>query len=93
MSNIVFEEIKKRFGLGEVVEETEEFKCSTVKPKEAFDVAEFCSLYEKGKVTAQELIERFQHLINSGIVWSLQGRYGRMAKRLIGAGYCHEKED
>jgi hypothetical protein len=35
------------------------------------------------------LIENFQKMIDSGIVWQLQGFYSRTAKRLIEAGYCH----
>ena len=35
-----------------------------------------------------EQIEAWQHLIDTGIVWQLQGWYGRTAKRLIDEGYC-----
>ena len=35
-----------------------------------------------------EEIEAWQHLIDTGIVWQLQGWYGRTAKRLIDEGYC-----
>jgi len=34
-------------------------------------------------------IEAWQHLIDTGIVWCLQGSFGRRAKDLIGAGICH----
>ena len=33
-----------------------------------------------------QIIEAWQHLIDTGIVWSLQGWYGRNAKRLIDNG-------
>jgi hypothetical protein len=33
-------------------------------------------------------IEAFQFLINNGVVWSLQGWYGRAAAGLIEAGEC-----
>jgi len=36
----------------------------------------------------EEIIEAFQHLINTGAVWTLQGFYGRTAARLIDAGRC-----
>ena len=33
-------------------------------------------------------MEGFQALIDSGMVWSLQGAYGRQAAALIEGGYC-----
>jgi hypothetical protein len=35
---------------------------------------------------ADEVIDAFQHLINTGAAWSLQGFYGRSAARLIEQG-------
>jgi len=49
--------------------------------------------YEQGDLDDTESIELFQHLIDNGMVWSLQGHYGRTATRLIEAGHCHVKED
>ena len=37
---------------------------------------------------AQETIAAYQFLINTGVVWGLQGRYGRNAKHLIEVGIC-----
>ncbi len=37
-------------------------------------------------------IEAFQVLINSGVVWSLQGYYGRTARSLIESGACTPQE-
>ena len=34
------------------------------------------------------LLQAYQHLIDSGIVWSMQGSYGRHALRLINEGFC-----
>ena len=45
--------------------------------------------WEEGALSQDETIELFQGLIDSGLVWSLQGCYGRMAAALIQAGYCH----
>jgi len=33
-------------------------------------------------------VESFQYLIDTGIVWTLQGWYGRTAHRLISQGIC-----
>lgn len=35
-----------------------------------------------------ELLSAWQYLIDTGIVWRLQGSYGRQAAALIEAGYC-----
>ena len=39
------------------------------------------------------LVEAWQVLINSGLVWSLQGFYGRTAARLIEDGVCYDPEE
>jgi len=39
--------------------------------------------------TEDEIIEAFQTLIDDGIVWNLQGFYGRAAHSLIQQGLCH----
>ena len=44
--------------------------------------------YESGELTEVELINFFQDLITSGVAWSLQGSYGRMAMSLIEQGWC-----
>ncbi len=44
--------------------------------------------FESGELDETEIVEGFQHLIDSGIVWQLQGSYGRMAARLIDSGHC-----
>jgi hypothetical protein len=48
--------------------------------------------YEGGDMSDEETIEFFQELINSGLVWNLQGSYGRTAKQLIDAGLCTAKK-
>ena len=36
-----------------------------------------------------EIIEAWQYLIDTGVVWSLQGWYGRTAQDLIETGMCY----
>ena len=43
---------------------------------------------ENGKLTDEEVVEFFQYLIDSKMVYNLQGHYQRMAKLLIDEGLC-----
>lgn len=36
----------------------------------------------------EEIIEAWQHLIDTGLCWKLQGWFGRTATQLIEAGHC-----
>lgn len=40
----------------------------------------------------EQVIEAWQHLIDTGMVWKLQGWFGRNAMRLIEAGVCTKPE-
>ena len=53
-----------------------------------FSTVDFIIDYEAGVLSEEEVIDGFQQLIDSGIVWSLQGHYGRTAATLIAAGQC-----
>ena len=43
--------------------------------------------YEAGEMTMREILQFFGGLIESGLVWSLQGSYGRTANSFIHDGY------
>jgi hypothetical protein len=36
-----------------------------------------------------EILEAWQYLIDTGVVWTLQGFYGRTARSLIEQGECY----
>lgn len=57
--------------------------------KDQFDVLGFITAFEAGELTTDEVISGFQRLIDSGIVWKLQGVYGRTANELIRERFCH----
>lgn len=42
--------------------------------------------------TGEQLVEAWQLLIDTGVVWTLQGRYWRMAQHLIEQGICSPRE-
>jgi hypothetical protein len=46
--------------------------------------------YENGEMCVEEMVHFFQELIDSGLVWNLQGHYGRTALSLIREGSCVE---
>jgi hypothetical protein len=42
--------------------------------------------YEQGSMSEDDAVEMFQDMVSTGIVWELQGHYGRTAAQLIRAG-------
>lgn len=56
--------------------------------EQKFDPISFTMGYEGEELSEKEIVDGFQELINSGLVWQLQGSYGRQAQSLIDAGMC-----
>jgi hypothetical protein len=48
--------------------------------------------YENDTLSEAEEIELFQHLVNTGMAWSLQGHYGRVARRMLEEGLITQGE-
>jgi hypothetical protein len=42
--------------------------------------------YENGEMNFEEVLDFFQHLVDNGLAWQLQGHYGRVAEGLIMEG-------
>jgi len=40
----------------------------------------------------EKILEAWQHLINTGLAWTLQGSFGRRAQSLIEQGLCEERQ-
>ena len=56
----------------------------------AVSIAEgFC---DGENATEEQQIDAWQHLIDTGLCWRLQGRFGRTATNLIKQDICHPAE-
>lgn len=52
-----------------------------------FDLVGSMMAFESGEQSARETLEMFAVLIEDGVVWNLQGFYGRTAKEMIDGGF------
>ena len=60
----------------------------------AMTIIEKIIAYENGELEdAEETIKFFQEIIDSGLVWQLQGHYQRTAIALVEAGLCKSSKD
>ena len=57
------------------------------KMKKSFNLTDSIIAYESGELSEEGTRELFQHLVDTGQVWSLQGRYGRTAMAMIESGF------
>lgn len=53
---------------------------------ENYDVVGQVIAYETGELSDDDTVTLFQHLVNTGVAWQLQGHYGRTAQAMLDAG-------
>jgi hypothetical protein len=53
---------------------------------QSFDELSAIMDYESGELSREGIIQLFQHLVDNGHAWSLQGSYGRTAADLLRQG-------
>ena len=59
----------------------------TTETPKPYDQLSAIMAYEQGDLDQNSTVELFQHLVDSGLAWQLQGHYGRTATQLIQEGY------
>jgi hypothetical protein len=64
---------------------------SAVKPRGPLDLTSAIIEYESGNLSDKATIELFQHLVDTGLAWQLQGHYGRTAAALLQQGLIKRK--
>lgn len=56
----------------------------------SIDLSDLIMRYETEGLDEKETRKLFQYLVDSGLAWTLQGSYGRMAQHLIDTGEITE---
>ncbi len=56
-----------------------------------FDLTDRIIAFETGELDNDKTIELFQYLVDTGLAWSLQGSYGRMAQAMIESGHVKKR--
>jgi hypothetical protein len=57
------------------------------------DLVEKIVRYEHGEMPLDEEVDFFRELVETGVVWQLQGHYGRKAHTLIDQGLVEAPSD
>jgi hypothetical protein len=55
------------------------------------ELAKKITAYEQDRLSHDETVALFQELFDSGIVWDLQGHYGRTAYAMLDEGLISER--
>ena len=55
------------------------------------DIAGKIIEFEMGEMDEAGVIDLFQELVDTGMAWSLQGSYGRMAEAMIAVGLVERR--
>jgi hypothetical protein len=58
-----------------------------------FDLTTRIIEFETGEATEEQVIELFQYLVDTGLAWSLQGSYGRIAQNWIENGLIRKPNE
>lgn len=56
------------------------------KMNSSYDCASAIIEYEEGSLDYNDVLLLFQHLVDTGLAWKLQGHYGRTARALLSSG-------